>query len=261
MSWADNYEPWFDLGNDIRNTARHIVGTVDLKYSPMHGLNDPPIHAAALLFRTLRSCRASFSLARSGDLVEASILARSCVENALWLRGLQQRGLDFVKDILEDGMRAEASVAELMLKMPSIELDEQTQEIALAQIKEKTTTYIRTDKISNSEEARSDYALFRLLSNGYAHPSIRSLNFHVVSNPQTGRYELDMEPTATPRELLGTLLVSANATLISIGLFLETFPTEERARFNSLGHNLALSALTQRLDALGREEELSGPNA
>ena len=259
MAWPDDYQAWFDLGNEIRDAAVRIVETVEIKYSRPNGLNDPPIYAAALLFRTLRSCRAAFTLTHGGDLVEASLIARSCVENVLWLRGLQQRGLEFVQDILGDGQRAEGSLAELILKMPSVAFDAEVQQLAVDQIKAKTKVRIEVGAITSSEAASMDYAVFRMISNSYAHPSMRSLDCHVNRSPTTGAYELAMEPDATPNDLLWTLFVAGGAALTATGLFLETFHAEEQDRFTGLGHGKALYDLSKRLKALGREEGLSGP--
>jgi len=258
MMWPDDYQPWFDLGAEIREAATRIVSTVQVRYSQLHGLNNPTIYAATLLFRTLHSYRATLSLARDGELVEASIIARSCVENVLWQRGLHQRGMDFVQDILGDGAKTEGALAKLILGMPDVVLDENMRKLAQEQAEAKIKTRIEVGKITSSYPAAKEYAVFRMLSNNYAHPSMRSLDCHVVRSPKTGVYELQMEPEAAPDRLLWTLFVASGAALTSVGLFLETFEAQDRDRFLDLGHGETLQLLTEKLHGLGRAAGLDG---
>ncbi len=258
MKWPDDYQPWFDLGVEVREEAARIVSTVEVKYSQPNGLNDPTVYAATLLFRTLHSYRATLSLARGGDLVEASIIARSCVENVLWQRGLHQRGMDFVQDIFDEDAKAEAALAKLILGMPDVVLDESMRKIAIEQAKTKTKSRIEVGKITSSDPAAKEYTVFRMLSNNYAHPSMRSLDCHVVRGPETGVYELQMEPEAAPDRLLWALFIAASAALTSVSLFLETFEAQEQVRFAELGHGEALQLLANKLRTLGREAGLDG---
>ena len=258
MPWPSDHQQWFACEADLQSMATRIISEVDIRYTKSNGLNDPIIYAAALLFRTLQSSRACFLLSFQGFVVESNTIARSCVENALWLRGLQQRGLSFVQDILSDGMRAEASIAEMITRMPGVILDEEAQRLAEAQIRSKSKVKIAPGNITSSEAAQRDYAVFRLISNNHAHPSTRSLDRHVVRDPQSGVYTLAMEPDASPRDLLWPMFVAAGASLTSVGLFLETFPVEKQETFNERGYGKSLQELTDRFRTLGLQAGLAG---
>ena len=258
MKWPDDYQPWFDLGPEIREAATRIVSTVEVKYSQPYGLNNPTVYAATLLFRTLQSYRATLSLAHDGALVEASIIARSCVENVLWQRGLHQRGMDFVQDIFSDDAKAEGALAKLILGMPNVVLDESMRKLAKERAEAKIKSRIEVGNITSSDHAAKEYAIFRMLSINFAHPSMRSLDRHIVHDLKTGVYGLEMEPEAAPDRLLWTLFVAAGATLASISLFLETFEAQDRKRFLDLGHGETLQVLTEKLQGLGRAAGLDG---
>jgi hypothetical protein len=258
-NWPEDFGDWFELAQEIRDEVIRIVQTTDIRYTKAHGLNDPVIYAATLLFRTLQSFKVTSSLAKEGDVVEANTIARSCIENVLWLRGLHAKGMDFVEEILNDGMSAEAQLAKVVLAVPGAPLDEEYAEVAKQQIRNNPQSRISTGKITDSQPASIDYAVFRMISNSYAHPSLQSLDRHVVET--NGNFGLTVEPLSRPQDALWAMFVAGGSVLTAAGLFLETFPVAEHVRFNSLGHGKTLQVLSSRLSQLGRDVGLAGEDA
>lgn len=257
MTWPFDRQDWFDLENEMQNTITSIIASTDVKYTE-NGLNDLVIYAATLLFRTLSAVRSVFELASKGFLVESNIIARSCVENVLWLRGLKARGMDFVQEILSDSLRADASLAELILAMPGISLDQDAKQLADAQIQAKAKVIIKLRDISDTSEAGTDYSVFRMLSNSHAHPSIRSLDRHLERSPETGAYTLCMDPEVSPHDLLWTMFLAAGTALTAVGQFLETFPADQQKEFEERKYGEMLKNLADRFRHLGLNEGLSG---
>jgi len=257
VTWPFDRQEWFDLEDELQNTTAAIISGTEVRYTE-NGLNDPVIYAATLLFRTLSSVRSVFVLASKGLLVESNIIARSCVENVLWLRGLRERGLDFVQEILKETVNADAALAKLMVDMPEVSLDEESKKLADAQMQARTKGRIQTGEITKTSASNIDYAVFRMISHNFAHPSLRSLDRYIERDPGTGAYTLLVDPEVAPKDLLWAMFIAAGTALSAVGLFLETFPPEQQKTFVERGYGKDLQHFADRFKRLGSMEGLAG---
>ena len=258
MGWADSATEWFDVAEDIRTVGVGIVNTAAANFNPALGLKDPTVFAVTLLSRTIESSRAAFVLAKQAFLVEAGMVTRSCIENVLWMRSLVRDGPTFANSIINDGARADASIAELIKGLgDGLTLAEDFDELDSV-IARKTKVRIELGKLPDDNDAKAEYVLFRMLSNEYGHVSRSSLLRHILLDGAVGP-EIDMRPAAKRYDLLWVMFLAAASVLNAAHLFIMTFPESKRARFEESGDAQSLERVRARLCQLRDENGLGQP--
>lgn len=243
--WADSAKDWFEVTEVIRTTAIRVVETASHDFKPMLGLKDPLVFAVTLLSRTVESNRSTCLLAKHDFLVEAAMVTRSCIENVIWMRTLASEGVEFVNKMLDDGDRADASIAELIKRLGSSSSGDISDAIE-ATISRKTKVRIELGKLPSNKDAEMEYALFRMISNNYAHVSRSSLIRHIDLGGTSGP-ELTMRPALQRSDLLWMMFLAAACVINATHLLIMTFPESERGRFVLSGDERALKLVTDQL--------------
>ena len=210
---------WAAVASSLRDHAIGLLDQGTLELGNSH-LAQPHIFAAALLSRTIGNLRATFILIECGMVVEARTLTRCCIENLIWLRRLSTDGAAFVERIISDSNARDIAFANTILPLPLASFLEED-DVRLLQeraAQKRPKTISPSDQIAD-EEARADYLLFKMLSNDAAHPSARSLSWHVQRDPVEGRTEFHIEPRVTREGVQDIMYYSCGAVVKAMALY------------------------------------------
>ncbi len=209
MASSEALEPWFAFCQRLRSVALDMLRhPVRIEGPP---LDAPATFAAALLSRSLQHLQGLELVARAGLLVEAASLARACVENALWMRKLDNDPA-FAAAIRADDHHHDASFAKRILRSPLNLGFDDDQEKFLAEVTARKGQAIAISETAD-QDAEGDYIAYRFLSANFAHPSFSSLKRHLTSDEQT--VEVIVEPSVTA-EAIDSILPYALVPLIGM---------------------------------------------
>jgi hypothetical protein len=140
--------------------------------------------------------------------MEARVVTRCCIENALWVARLVKEGDSFVRDMLGDDARHRIGRAQRLLK--GSELGDETSEKLRSRLKEIAKQYqnpkqLTPSGVADSAVAGQVYILYQKLSADAAHPSLDALSRYVLPPTESEPEGIDVEPAVDDAEITETL--------------------------------------------------------
>jgi hypothetical protein len=158
-----------------------------------------------LLARTVSNLKGALILLDSRRVVEARVLARCCIENALWVAGLAAEGEAFIREMLSDDAHHRRGRGERFFASRA-PLDDTTSAKLRARLREIGKAYQNPTQLNPGGVAKRTntssqiYIFYEKLSADAAHPSFDALNRYVV-----GDDEIAPEPDVHEAEIVETL--------------------------------------------------------
>ncbi len=206
----------------VLGIAIDTTSTADISLSHL-GARDPKIVSLALLCRTISNFRGAIVMVREGHVIEARVLARCCYENLIWAAALNERGSEFVADMLNDDAASRKAIGQVTLKLSSragADNDAEDAKILRDLIRESESRFpdnkkLHVDKTAMGGAVELAYATFGQLSLEAAHPTITALGRHLHSEleGETRHLVIDVVPDVSERQLLRTAWWSCDALL------------------------------------------------
>lgn len=221
MNIKEKIAAWYALADKLVQTSAQICADAEIPVTEKRTA-DPQVLSLTLLGRTRNNFKGMLLLAREGLVVEARTLARSCLENLFHVSGLQRRGDEFVHEMLHDEMASRKNRGGFIIGKP-----QRTAGFEAGQ-EEKLREYLRSlDKqypkarFISPKGAAADgpvedmYVFYSQISADAAHPTVTSLNRHVVVFEENGEklLGLDVAPVPGQEEIENTLQLASCAFL------------------------------------------------
>ncbi len=186
------------------------------------GARDPKIVSLALLSRTISNFKGAILMVREGLLIEARTLTRSCYENLIWAAALNERGSEFVTDMLNDDAASRRRVGQVTLKLSSRaganNNNDEDGQILRDLIRQSESRFpdskkLHVDRTALGGAVELAYATFGQLSLDAAHPTITAIGRHLHSeiDGDTRHLVIDIVPEVSERQLLQTIWWSCDA--------------------------------------------------
>ena len=176
---------WIAHGDKLLQLAGVIYSEADLIESES-GASDPKVIALALLCRTVGNFRGGVIMVEQGLIVEARTLARSCVENLIWIDALAQGGAEFVKEIVENEYKSKEARGQVLAKWAGSQPTEppfaKELHAYLKGIKGKSKNLLNVKTTAQSGVLKDSYIIYGQLSSDSAHPSADALSRHIQRN-------------------------------------------------------------------------------
>jgi hypothetical protein len=182
---------------------------------------DPKIVGLTILCRSISNFRASVQLVQQVQALEAAALVRLMYENLLWLAHLRERGLDFVKDMLEDEAFNRKALGELTVKITSNQGGDVSgiDALKLRNIINDLHQKFPQPKTINANKTAAGfetaYLEYKRLSLDAVHCSVTALGHHLSSERtnQMSKLVLSVVPQTTSAGLLSTVLHACRALI------------------------------------------------
>jgi hypothetical protein len=195
----------------------------------------------ALVARTASSFKVVLKLVRTRQVVEARIVARSCIENALYMNRLLKDGEDLLGIMEKSEEQARHRRGRFMLEQPRIVVDDET--------RERLQDFLRINRSQNSKVQMSTpksvskgipfehlYLMYSQMSDDAGHPSLTSLVRHVRIENES--LVTEFNPPASVSELIDTLTWSCMA---AVTCMIDATHLFEDAGLNHHANELALA--------------------
>ena len=166
-----------------------------------------------LLARTVSNLKGALILLDSRRVVEARVLARCCIENALWVAGLATDGDAFIREMLSDDAHHRRGRGERLFASRE-SLDDETSAKLRSWLREIGKAYQNPTQLNpggvakRSNTSSQIYIFYEQLSADAAHPSVDALNRYVVKDD-----EIEAEPDLDEAEIVETLEYLSMAVL------------------------------------------------
>jgi hypothetical protein len=202
--------------------AIDTVGAANVSLSHL-GARDPKIVSLALLCRTISNFKGAIVMVREGLVIEGRALTRCCYENLIWAAALNERGSEFVADMLNDDAASRKTIGQVTLKLSSragADNGDEDAKVLRDLIRQSEGRFpdskkLHVDKTALGGAVELTYATFGQLSLEAAHPTITALGRHVRSELEgdTRHLVIDVVPDVSERELLRTVWWSCDALL------------------------------------------------
>jgi hypothetical protein len=205
-------DDWKSQAHGLIRTSRDIfaAGTVPTTGNARH---NEQFTGLTLLARTVSNLKGVLILLDSRRVVEARVLARCCIENALWVAGLAAKGEAFIREMLSDDAHHRRGRGERLLASRE-SLDDETSAKLRSWLREIGKAYQNPTQLNpggvakRSNTSSQIYIFYEKLSADAAHPSVDALNRYVV-----GDDEIAAEPDADDVEIVETLEYLSTAVL------------------------------------------------
>jgi hypothetical protein len=197
---------WVVLAQELTKAAHDELQTTDLgdQSDPQHVVR---MSALSVMYRSTNHFAALQLLMKNDFIVEARLMIRCCYENLIWLGGLRDKDLEFMKQMEAAHIQSSRALSSDLLKWSKSQAGFEDASRKLEAFIESVEGKPRR-KINNETEARdagldTAYVMYRTLSNDAAHPSAKSLGRHVryepdgsvavCANPLWADYEEDLD--------------------------------------------------------------------
>jgi hypothetical protein len=213
-----------DLAERLLGLALDIVGAAQVTLDKNWARN-PKIVGLTLLSRSLTNFRAAMLLLndRHVHVVEARVLARCIYENLIWIGALRERGMVFVKEMLDDDAANRQALGQLSLKISTLmggDPNDESGKLLRSLMKQSSEKFpdskkLRVNEIAEKTLVRSAYVKYSRLSLEAVHCSVTALGRHLEREKVEGGYVLGVtvHPTPKPSEVLNTLVHLCRALL------------------------------------------------
>ncbi|HZZ25527.1 MAG TPA: DUF5677 domain-containing protein [Roseiarcus sp.] len=181
-------DDWKSQARGLIRTSRDIfaAGTVPTMGNARH---NEQFTGLTLLARTVSNLKGVLILLDSRRVVEARVLARSCIENALWVAGLAAEGEAFIREMLSDDAHHRRGRGERLFASRA-PLDDTTIATLRARLREIGKAYQNPTQLNpggvakRSNTSSQIYIFYEQLSADAAHPTVDSLNRYVVGDDE-----------------------------------------------------------------------------
>jgi hypothetical protein len=188
------------------------------------GVSDVHLLGYSLLARTSSNFSGAVVLVREALVIEARMLARSCIENSFYIAGLLREGADFVRQMAGADVASRDVRGQTILERSGLdgegeifdESDRKNMQAFLKSLRQEwpKARSIEPRKLAGRGPLARAYLIYSQLSADSAHPSITSLNRYVTR--KEGTATLNFAGTPANEELVDTLTW---ACLGSLGAF------------------------------------------
>lgn len=201
-------EEWKALAADTHYMALRIFETANVPVT-IKGFADETVLALMLLARTVSNMKGTLLLLDAKRIVEARIIARSCLENFYWTVGLAEEGEAFVRKMRDDEMSHRRAQGQSIFSN-DIELEETVKQRLQAFMRASGKKFGDAKTLSPKQVARiredfqRTYIFYGHLS-ADAHPSVTTLNRYAVPDTADEIGGIDVEPVIKHAEVAETL--------------------------------------------------------
>jgi len=207
---------WIELAETLGQLGCDILDGKSLTHTSK-GFLEPKVLAIVLMSRALSNFKGAITLLTNNLIVEARVLVRCCYENAFWIVGLNTEGDKFAEKMLHADVRSKRTRAEFLFSREGVKLSADIEKKLRSQMRAMKKKYPKTRPLNPQEVAldgvlRDAYLVYSQLSADAAHPSLESLNRHIVRLPNNERI-LDVVPALKELEVLQTWDFVCNAML------------------------------------------------
>ena len=211
--------------------------------------------SCTVLARMQSNLDGALALIREDRVVEARILARSCMENYFWTLALAESGDEFIYDFTRDDERRKRRRRKVTVDS-RLEIDESILERLRSIGHVSRASRLRYNRptqegvVTHTQMANA-YEFYSQLSEDAAHPSLKALHRHwYTSSDQSGSGRVRIKPAFAKAEIKDTLrwtcLASLHVCLIALACL-----TNFSAR--DMIYQLDILALSHRLDSARQE--------
>jgi len=211
--------------------------------------------SCAVLARMQSNLDGALALIREDRIVEARILARSCMENYFWTLALGESGDEFIYDFMRDDERRKKRRRKVALDS-RLEIDESILERlrSIGHVPRATRRrYNRPTQegVVTHTQVANAFEFYSQLSEDAAHPSLKALHRHwYISSGQSGSGRIRIKPAFANAEIKDTLrwtcLASLHVCLIALAC-LTNFSIRD------MNYQLEILDLSQRLGSAQQE--------
>lgn len=212
-----NVETWMAFAVGLRRVGLELFGSSQIKVTE-HGAADLKVLGLLLLARTLSNLKATLSLLRENQIVEARTIARNCYENQYLVLGLLKDGDEFRSEMVAHEMRHKRERMQFLFNT-EIDLDE-SMELKIRNWLRANKQWADAKTLNQKGVAMrgaiQSYVFYQALS-ADSHPSVDTLNRYYVAPDIDGVPGIDIEPVVKPDEVVETLIF---VCLPVIGVFL-----------------------------------------
>lgn len=204
-------QEWYAFADRVEQTAIRMFEVLEL---PLE--DNKRICALTLLARTISNFGSAVALLKIERIVEARILVRCCWENVFYIGRIAKDGQSFIERMINDHWvstraRGERLFAQKLIERGS-EAEEKLREV-LRSIDAKGQS-LTPKEIADEGPLSEGYLIYMTVSADAAHPTLTSLNRHILENPKTGVIDqLNITASVTPEELVGTIDFGCGALL------------------------------------------------
>lgn len=209
------------------------------------GTKFPTVWALALLARTISNIEAARILLDKDYPIEARVLVRCCWEDFFCTAALAKTGEEFLEKLDLDHGASQKKQAQ-RLRDFATKNDKGDAEVkktlsSFADVMQKEypkVSFLNHQKTAEDGTVGEGYVVYNVLSNDAAHPSITSLNRHIVSMGR-GNWTFSANPPINKNEFVQTLELACSAVLGVCVAFYEVFGGGETGEtLSSLGDEL-----------------------
>jgi uncharacterized protein DUF5677 len=222
MPLSEQIQGAIKFSDGLLGIALETVAVANVPLSNL-GARDPKVVSLALLCRTISNFKGAILMVCEGLLIEARTLTRSCYENLIWAAALNERGSEFVTDMLNDDAASRKTVGQVTLKLSSragANNNDEDGQILRDLIRQSESRFpdskkLHVDRTALGGAVELAYATFGQLSLEAAHPTITAIGRHLHSelDGDTRHLVIDIVPEVSERQLLRTVWWSCDALL------------------------------------------------
>lgn len=193
------------------------------------GTNFPTVWALSLLARTISNIEAARILIDADQPIEARTLIRCCWENFFCTAAIAKTGDAFLEKLDLDHGASQKRQAQ-GLRDFSANYDKGNVETtktlsSFAEVMEREypkASFLNHKRTAEDGTVAEGYIIYNVLSNDAAHPSITSLNRHLVSIGR-GNWTISAKPPANQYEAVQTVQLACSAILGVCVAFYEVY--------------------------------------
>jgi len=202
-----SFEEWKALAADTHDMALRIFETANVPVT-IKGFADEKVLALMLLARAVSNMKGTLLLLDAKRIVEARIIARSCLENFYWAVGLAEEDEAFVRKMRDDEMSHRRAQGQSICN--DVELEETVKQRLQAFMRASGKKFGDAKTLSPKQVARiredfqRTYIFYGHLS-ADAHPSVTTLNRYAVLDTADEIGGIDVEPVIKDAEVAETL--------------------------------------------------------
>ena len=202
-----NVATWMSLADKMSDTFAKFR-SVEMPREPGKAVSDVYLLGFSLLARTSSNFNACKMLIRAALIVEARIMARSCIENGFYLVGLLKEGESFVQTMATAEVGSRAVRGQTLMERGPDGLEDDVRTDLARYLKEMRTAWpkarsIEPRKLAPKGPLKDAYVAYGQLSADAAHPSLSSLDRYV--SRRGGVATLTFVSTPTNEELADTM--------------------------------------------------------
>jgi hypothetical protein len=224
----ESTQEWRSLLDRFIEKCKTTFGT-SIVLEDNKGTKFPTVWALALLARTISNIEAVRILLDTGHLIEARTLVRCCWENFFCTAAIAKTGDAFLEKLDLDHGASQKKQAQ-RLRDFTANYDGGNEEASkafssFADVMQKEypkASFLNHQRTAEDGTVGEGYIIYNVLSNDAAHPSITSLDRHILSMGR-GNWTISANPPINQNESIQTLQLACSAILGMCVAFYEVF--------------------------------------